>query len=394
MHKRYNKIAPFTNSIHQKTLAGIYIHIPFCKQKCHYCDFHFSVSLRSKSDLLEALKNELILRKDECNEPIETIYFGGGTPSILSEKELAQIFEVIYQNYTISEHPEITLEANPDDLTLLQLKNLYSLKVNRLSIGIQSFHDDELLLMNRVHTAEEANNCVKDAQNVGFENISIDLIYGFPNSNVPKWQKNLDTFLDLQIPHLSSYALTVEKKTALDHMIKTGIILPLDEDLAENQFHTLRNFMKENGFIQYELSNFGKPDYFSKHNTSYWQGKPYIGIGPSAHSFSGTQRSWNISNNAKYINFLNKGKLALETENLTVKDRYNEYIMTRLRTIWGVDLDKINADFGIEFFNYFTDKSSKYLKNNTLYKINDNGIGVKPESYFLIDGIIADLFYL
>ncbi len=375
-------------------MAGLYLHIPFCKQKCHYCDFHFSVSLRNKSSLIQAILKELELRKGEINEPIETIYFGGGTPSLLEEKELFEIFEILYKNYQIIDNPEITLESNPDDLSHAKLKSFKNFPINRLSIGIQSFHNSELKMMNRVHSAEEALKSVLNAQDIGFHNITIDLIYGMPNSNVQKWQHNLDTFLKLKIPHLSSYALTVEKKTALAHLIKTGKIVPAEEHLAYRQFHTLRNFMLNNGFEHYELSNFAKPNFNSRHNVSYWQDKTYFGFGPSAHSYNGMTRSWNVSNNNTYIKYLATGKLPNDEEILTTKDRYNEYLMTGLRTIWGVNILKIEREFGTEYADYFRKKLNKKIETNQLHYITDEVVGVKPEAFFLIDGIISDLFWI
>lgn len=375
-------------------MAGLYIHIPFCKQKCHYCDFHFSVSLRTKSDLIEALLKELEWRKSEIGEPVETIYFGGGTPSLLSDSELSKIFETIHKQYKIAKNPEITLEANPDDLNPLYLKNIRNQGVNRLSIGVQSFHDEELQMMNRVHTSQEAIAAIANAQDVGFENITMDLIYGFPNSNEQKWLQNLEIFHRLNIPHLSSYALTVEKKTALEHLINVGKIPAMDEQLAYNQFYTLIQFMKSNGFEHYELSNFAKPGFFSKHNVSYWQEKSYLGIGPSAHSYNGKTRSWNVSSNTKYISSLQKNELPLEREILSVTDRYNEYLMTGLRTKWGVKESKIENDFGVEYLAYFQHKVKKYLQDKKLVQNTDGEIVVSEKALFIVDGIISDLFWV
>jgi len=375
-------------------LAGLYLHIPFCKQKCHYCDFHFSVSRRQLPEMIQAMKRELVLRKDEMTETIETIYWGGGTPSLLDERAYAELFETIYKHYKVGAEPEITLEANPDDLDSSKLQLLRDLSVNRLSIGIQSFHDDELQMMNRVHTAKEAEYAVLRAQDSGFQNITIDLIYGMPQSNASKWEYNVEKFLQLQIPHISSYALTVESKTALEHLIKVGKIAAVEEQLAFQQFHTLRNMMKQNGFDHYELSNYALPGFQSRHNVSYWQETPYMGIGPSAHSFHGTTRSWNVSNNAQYIKHLDNGELALDYEQLSAQERYNEYLMTGLRTKWGVDTRKIESNFGKECKIYFEKGALKYLNNQQLLYINNYEIVVNPEFYFSIDGIIADLFWV
>lgn len=375
-------------------MAGLYIHIPFCKQKCNYCDFHFSVSLKHKKPLIEALKKELIMRKNKVEEPVETIYLGGGTPSIFSYDELAALFEVIYSSYSIDAKAEISLEANPDDLSLSYLKSLKNLTINRLSIGVQSFFDADLQFMNRAHTAKEAILAIKNAQEVGFTNLSIDLIYGVPNMTLEQWKKNLDTFLNLQVPHLSSYALTVENRTALAYAIKKNRINPLDDNLAQLHFESLVDFMKDHNFVQYELSNFAKNGFESKHNTSYWKGEKYFGFGPSAHSFTTITRSWNVANNAKYIKSLKANILPSEIEILTKSMQYNEYIMTGLRTIWGVSLNKIEKAFGTQYVLYFNQRVKRYIEQNSIYKIDKDRVGVRAKKFFLVDGIIADLFWV
>jgi len=281
-------------------MAGIYIHIPFCKQACHYCDFHFSTTMKKKDDMIDALIHEIYLRKEEINEAIETIYFGGGTPSVLTNDEINQILESIFSLFDVIENPEITLEANPDDLSEARILSLSKSKINRLSIGIQSFFEDDLKTMNRAHNAKEALHCLEIATKY-FENISIDLIYGMPNMSLEKWQSNIEIALNLNIPHISSYALTVEPKTALATLIKKGKIANTDDALAHEHFLILVEMLENEGFVHYELSNFGKPKFFSKNNSAYWLGKKYLGIGPSAHSFNGKNRSWNIANNAIYI---------------------------------------------------------------------------------------------
>jgi len=372
-------------------MSGIYIHIPFCKQACYYCDFHFSTTLKKKDELVNALVKELKLRKAELkNQTIETIYFGGGTPSLLSNEELQLLVDAIHDNFEISSNPEITLEANPDDLTIQRLNELMNTQINRLSIGIQSFFDEDLKLMNRAHNAVEAKKCLKEAS-IYFDNISIDLIYGIPGLPNERWIENIETALSFNIPHLSSYALTVEPKTALESFIKKGKIQDIDDALAEEQFHILIEKLEASSFVHYELSNFGKPDFFSKHNTSYWQGKPYLGIGPSAHSYNGEKRSWNVRNNSKYINSIAEDQLPTEIESLTINDRYNEYIMTGLRTIWGVSLDKVNEDFGNTYKNYLLEQTQKYIKQDLLY-IDKDKIGVTKKGKFLSDGIASDLF--
>jgi oxygen-independent coproporphyrinogen-3 oxidase len=379
--------------------AGIYIHIPFCKQACHYCDFHFSTSLKMKGEMVQALAKEIELRKGEFeNESIETIYFGGGTPSILSIVDLKFLIEAVYSNYQVVENPEITLEANPDDLfpSLSFRRNLFEelkvIGVNRLSIGIQSFFEDDLKLMNRAHNAEEAKKCLEIATQ-HFDNISIDLIYGIPNMSNEKWLKNIETALSFNVPHISSYALTVEPKTALHTFIQKGIIPQPDDEVAAAHFQILVDKLLENDFIHYELSNFGKENYFSKNNSSYWLGKKYIGIGPSAHSYDGKNRGWNVSNNALYIKSIQENKLPIEIETLTKTDRYNEYVMTGLRTIWGVSLDRIEEEFGKTYFDYLNQQAAKFIEDHLLF-VDDNILRTTKNGKFLCDGIASDLFLL
>ncbi len=389
-------------------MSGIYLHIPFCKQACHYCDFHFSTSFKKKDAIINAIATELILRKEEINTPIETVYFGGGTPSVLSTEELAYLLSVVRQNYKLIDNPEVTLEANPDDLSSLidntesifqQYKNI---GINRLSIGIQSFFQDDLLLMNRAHNANEAIDCLKEASKF-FDNITIDLIYGMPNMSNEKWLENIKTALSFGINHISSYALTVEPKTALSSLIAKGKITAPKDDVAHDHFKILVNSLEDNGFVHYELSNFGKPNYFSKHNTSYWKGKSYLGVGPSAHSFNGMQRSWNISNNSKYIQEIQNSILPIERETLSVNDRYNEYIMTGLRTIYGVSLLKVEKDFGKKYLHHLTQLAQKFIDQGLLMISGDvnskNGtpntiMRTTQKGKFLCDGIASDLFII
>ena len=374
-------------------MSGIYIHIPFCKQACHYCDFHFSTSMKKKEEMVLALVKELEFRKNESqNEIIETIYFGGGTPSILTIDDLQFLIDTVYKHYKVVENPEITLEANPDDLdeeTILQYANS---PINRLSIGVQSFFEDDLKLMNRAHNSEEAKKCLKFATQ-HFENISIDLIYGMPNMSNEKWLQNIETAISFNIPHISSYALTVEPKTTLHKMIKSGNIPTLDDDVAQQHFHILIDKLQENGFLHYELSNFGKLNYFSKNNTAYWLGKKYIGIGPSAHSFIGESRSWNVANNSLYIKAIAENKLPSETEFLSKTDQYNEYIMTGLRTIWGVSLEKVKTEFGSSYLDYLLQQAEKYISDNLL-EVENNILITTKKGKFLCDGIASDLFLL
>ncbi|MEW7290067.1 radical SAM family heme chaperone HemW [Aquimarina sp. 2304DJ70-9] len=373
-------------------MSGIYIHIPFCKQACHYCDFHFSTSMKKKDEMVIALCNEIKLRSSEIanHKTIHTIYFGGGTPSVLSINELSFIIETVYKNYTVSKEVEITLEANPDDLTKEKIEALAVSQVNRLSIGIQSFFEEDLKLMNRAHNAQEAMNCLSLVTRY-FDNISIDLIYGIPNMSIERWKQNIQLALDSGVPHISCYALTVEPNTALPKLIEKGEIAPVDDVLAQKHFEILVETLENESFSHYELSNFGKEGFFSKNNTAYWQGKHYLGIGPSAHSYNGKQRSWNIKNNAKYIQALAQNELPKEIENLTVTDQYNEYVMTGLRTIWGVSLQKIEQDFGKKYKKYLLQQAQKHLEEHLLF-LDDNTIQVTKKGKFLSDGIASDLF--
>lgn len=374
-------------------MSGIYIHIPFCKQACHYCDFHFSTSLKKKDEMIKALANEIQLRKNEFqNEIVETIYFGGGTPSILQILDLRFLIDEVFKHYKVIENPEITIEANPDDLSKERIIEFANSRINRLSIGIQSFFEEDLKLMNRAHNAIESKECLEFATKY-FDNISIDMIYGMPNMSKEKWLQNIETALSFNIPHISSYALTVEPKTALHKFIKQGIIPQLDDELAQEHFHLLVDKLEENGFIHYELSNFGKENYFSKNNSSYWLGKKYIGIGPSAHSYDGVTRSWNISNNSIYINSLKENKLPSETEMLSKTDRYNEYVMTGLRTVWGISLDRVEKEFGKTYLDYLNQQAEKYIEDHLLF-VDENILRTTKSGKFLSDGIASDLFLL
>ena len=373
-------------------MSGIYIHIPFCKQACYYCDFHFSTSLKRKSEIINALSKELILRKDENDEKVDTIYFGGGTPSLLHIDDINFLIDIIYKNYRISEDAEISLEANPDDLSKIKIIELSKTAINRLSIGVQSFFDDDLKMMNRSHDSKDAEKSLSLATEY-FDNITIDLIYGITDMSSDKWRQNLQKSFDFGIPHISAYALTVEPKTALYNFIKIGKYPPLDENLASRHFDLLVEETSKQGFVQYEISNFGKPNYFSKHNMSYWKGDSYIGIGPSAHSFDGSQRSWNISNNAKYLKSLNNNELNCQMERLSRRDKFNELVMIGLRTIWGVSLDRVEKEFGMEFKNELLRNAQKHIANSSL--INENEILIiTKKGRFFADGIASDLFLI
>ncbi|UUC45886.1 radical SAM family heme chaperone HemW [Flavobacterium cerinum] len=374
-------------------MAGIYIHIPFCKQACHYCDFHFSTSLKKKDEMVQALVQELQLRKSEFkDETVETIYFGGGTPSILPISDIRKLIDIIFQNFTVAANPEITVEANPDDLSEAQIIALSENGINRLSIGIQSFFEQDLKLMNRAHNAEEAMKCLQIATQY-FDNISIDLIYGTPGMDNQRWLENIKKALELGIPHISSYALTVEPKTALQQFIKKGIVSQPDDAVAHEQFLLLVDQLEANGFVHYELSNFGKENYFSRNNSAYWLGKKYMGIGPSAHSYDGVHRSWNIANNTLYLKTIEKGELPSDIEELTITDRYNEYVMTGLRTIWGVSLDRIEKEFGLQYKDYLLAESQPYRDNGKL-DLTNAVLRTTRSGKFFSDGIASDLFFI
>ncbi len=324
-------------------MAGVYIHVPFCKQACHYCDFHFSTSSTYKDELVQALLKEIELQKDFLSsETIETIYFGGGTPSLLTSEEVNLIIDKITSIHIVSAVAEISLEANPDDLNIEKLKSLKQTPLNRFSIGIQSFFDDDLTWMNRVHRAAEAETSVKRSQDAGFENITIDLIYGYPLLTDAKWTHNLNKVFELQVPHVSAYSMTVEPRTALASFIKKKKQAAMSDEQSAGQFIQLMDAMQSNGFEHYEISNFCLPGNYSRHNTNYWKGVKYLGIGPSAHSYNSEMRQWNVANNSKYIQDINKNKIPAETEILTETNRLNEYILTSLRTMWGLDLDQLN----------------------------------------------------
>lgn len=374
-------------------MSGIYIHIPFCKQACHYCDFHFSTSMKKKEEMVQALVKEMQMRKSEFeNEIVETIYFGGGTPSVLSDEELDFLIDAVYANFKVAENPEITLEANPDDLSDERIVELAGSRINRLSIGIQSFFENDLKMMNRAHNAEEAKKSLETATRY-FDNISIDLIYGIPGMTNEMWKQNIEMALSFGIPHISSYALTVEPKTALKKLIQTGKVSEPKDEVAQEHFMILVEMLQQHGFIHYELSNFGKPDYFSKNNSAYWLGKKYIGIGPSAHSYDGISRSWNIANNPIYLKEIEAGKLPSEVEILTTNDRYNEYVMTGLRTIWGVSLNRIQKEFGEEVLQYLQKQSEKFITDGLL-AVEKNILKTTPKGKFLADGIASDLFLI
>lgn len=375
-------------------MAGIYIHIPFCKKACTYCDFHFSTSLKMKADFVDALIKEIDIRKGVFSKvEVSTIYFGGGTPSLLTRQELHIIFEKLFDSFNISENAEITLEANPDDLSFDKIAQIKDSPINRLSIGVQSFCDNDLKFMNRVHCGDDAYQSIVMAQEAGFVNITIDLIYGTPGLTDHAWIQNLHKSFELNIPHISSYALTVEEKTVLHQQINSKKIAPISEEQSARQFEILMREMSENGYEQYEISNFCKPNGYSRHNSAYWSKDNYLGLGPSAHSFLGNSRLWNVSNNATYIKSLSTDILPLELEVLSERDRYNEYVMTSLRTKWGCQVSQMEADFSKTINDGFKSEIQKHIQNGLVTE--DKGVfRLSNAGMLLADRISADLFLL
>ncbi|MGO1520329.1 MAG: radical SAM family heme chaperone HemW [Sphingobacterium sp.] len=373
----------------------IYFHIPFCKQACHYCDFHFSTSLKYKEDLLQGMLREIELRASYLeNTPITSIYFGGGTPSLLNAGEINRLVEKVSTHFDISSSAEITLEANPDDLNREKLIDLRHTPINRLSIGVQSFFQEDLLWMNRAHNAEEADSSIKRAQDQGYENMTCDLIYGYPLLSDEKWKSNMQQLIQLQVPHISSYSMTVESKTALDHQIRKGTSAPMNEEQSARQMLQLIDTLQRAGYEQYEISNFAHSGQYAKHNSNYWRGVHYLGIGPSAHSFNGHSRSWNLANNAKYIAGIQSNKLALETEELSTMDRFNEYVMTRLRTKWGIDETQIKTGFGETYLEQLALNITPYVQHGEVLRSEEGVYTLSTSGKLLADQIAADLFLL
>jgi oxygen-independent coproporphyrinogen-3 oxidase len=374
-------------------LSGLYIHIPFCKQACHYCDFHFSTNLQTKQQLIEAICKEINLQKNYLGKAatLQTIYLGGGTPSLLDEKELNSIFQTIHKFFTVALQAEITLEANPDDMTAEKLNMLKNSPVNRLSIGIQSFYEPHLQYMNRAHRAQEAADCVKQAQDAGFSNISIDLIYGIPHPDHSVWETDLHTAINLHIQHISAYCLTIEKDTAFGNWLRKGKIRPVEEEFSIEQFALLTSTLASAGFEQYEISNFALPGYYSKHNSNYWKKQTYLGIGPSAHSYNGHTRQYNVANNVKYIKALENATIPASVEELSVADQVNEYILTSLRTKWGCDLKEVTCLHGIDLRK----KNAAYIEYcllRNLITIEADVLKLTPAGKLLADQIASDLF--
>ena len=372
-------------------MAGIYVHIPFCKQACHYCNFHFSTSMKLKNGFLEALLNEILLQKKYLNdEVVDTIYLGGGTPSLLSEADLYHIINAIYKNFAVAADPEITFEANPDDITLEGLNSWRKNKINRLSIGVQSFFEEDLRWMNRAHTALQAEHSIRLAQDAGLDNITIDLIFGTPTLTDANWQINVQKAISLAIPHLSCYALTVEQRTPLDAMIRKQTVQGVSQDDQARQFLFLIDWLEAVGYEQYEISNYALPGHRSRHNSSYWEGKKYLGLGPSAHSFNGNARQWNVSNNALYIQSHQKNIVPFGVEVLTPTQKLNEWIMTSLRTKEGLRLDPAMADRRV--IETLEGKSRRFQDEKLLLQY-ENALVLTRKGKLYADGIAAELFF-
>lgn len=387
-------------------MAGIYIHVPFCKSKCAYCNFFSLASEKKVIDYVDALKREIIARKDYLHdEKVETIYFGGGTPSLLPIKCVEEILVILHKNFNISSSPEITLEINPDTVEKNQLFQLKKMGVNRMSVGIQSFHDDDLKYLGRRHDSKHALQIIDDLKNVGFEKLTLDLIYGIPTLTEEKWNKNLDIFFDTEISHLSAYALTVEPKTILGQKIEKEILQNVDEETIIRHYETLIERTKENAFEHYEISNFAKEGCRSQHNSIYWNDIKYLGLGPSAHSYDGNSRQWNVANLTQYIDadfdanydadydtdYDTDSGLYFEKEILTKDDKFNEYVMTSLRTSWGCNVKKITTDYGISYANHFLKNIKKYLDSGVMINRDDNFI-LTDKGMLFADGIAAELF--
>ncbi|MBY5958361.1 radical SAM family heme chaperone HemW [Membranicola marinus] len=375
-------------------MAGIYIHIPFCKQKCSYCNFHFSTQLQGKNDIQQALLKELDLRQEEiAMQPIETIYLGGGTPSLWSPEELVQLFTKVQSINLDKNLEEITIECNPDDLTEDYLRDLKThTPVNRISIGIQSFHEDDLLLMNRSHNSSEARSALENIFKAGFDEVSADLIFGLPDSDTIKWRDNLKIITEYPIHHVSCYNLTIEDKTVFKHQLEHGKITVPDDEATIDQFYMARDFFSSRGFLHYEISNYARPDHLALHNTNYWKNVPYIGIGPSAHSYDGYRRRWNVANNQKYIKEVSAGNVYWENEELSEKDRYNEYIMTGLRTVWGIEstlIETFSMPIQKEFYKLLDQEMKKgnVERKDSAYRLTTSGLAIA-------DQIMSEFFYL
>jgi len=375
-------------------MAGIYIHVPFCKTRCIYCDFYTGTDKSLQSRYIDAVSKEIVLRKSYLNsEPVKTIYFGGGTPSQLSAENFNQIFKIIYQNFNVVSDAEITLEANPDDLEDAYLKNLRILPFNRISIGVQSFDNKELQFLKRRHSAEKAIDAIKKCQNIGFKNISIDLIYGLPEQTLETWCQTLDIAISLDIQHISSYHLIYEEGTALNNLLIADKIKQIDENISLDMFSILIDKLGQAGYEHYEISNFAKDGLYSRHNTSYWTGEKYLGLGPAAHSYNGIERAWNVASISKYIGGINKGSLDIEVEILDGKTRYNDFILTGMRTKWGIDLNELKRRFGDKMLDYCLQYAKKYIEQDFVQDAG-NRLILTRKGIFISDSIMSDMMFI
>lgn len=375
-------------------MAGLYIHVPYCAKRCIYCDFFTSTNQKSKAAYVDAVCKELILRKDYLKgESLRTIYFGGGTPSQLSANNFERIFDTIFTYYNTDKCEEITLEANPDDMTPEYVHSLQSLPFNRVSMGVQSFQPEDLIFLNRRHDRQQAIDAVATCKANGLSNISIDLIYGLPGQTPEQWSQNLDEAIALKVPHISAYHLIYEEGTKLTKLKSAGKVLPVSEEFSEDFFTLLIDKLSKAGYLHYEISNFAQPDCFSKHNSAYWDETTYIGIGPSAHSFDGNSRQWNIASMKHYLSGIETGVPNVEKELLDANTKYNEYIITGLRTMWGVRLDKIEEKYGLEKKNFCLAQADTYIKNNLLLH-HENSLKLSAKGIFISDRIMSDLLYV
>lgn len=375
-------------------MAGLYIHVPFCTKRCTYCDFFSSTEIKYKKEYIQAVIRELELRKDYIGgETVSSVYFGGGTPSQLTASDFGPIFDTIYRLYAVDLYSEITLEANPDDLTSEYISSLHSLPFNRISMGIQSFRDDDLQFLNRRHTSSQAIRAVEECRQQGFHNLSVDLIYGIPQQTLSAWNYNLTTAVSLGVPHISAYHLIYEEGTALYKLKEAGKVTSVEEDLSVSMFSLLIDLLTTAGFRHYEISNFGKDYFFSRHNSGYWNGKKYLGVGPSAHSYNGENRQWNVSSMPAYLKGVADGTLQIEKEDLDLSTRYNDFIITGLRTIWGIDLNILQKRFGPELLNYCKKQIVPHL-NNGLLKQNGNIITLTRSGIFISDSVMSDLLFV
>jgi oxygen-independent coproporphyrinogen III oxidase len=375
-------------------MAGVYLHIPFCRKACHYCDFHFSTVLKGKTELLQAMQEEIAIRKDYLSgEEVSTIYFGGGTPSLLSGDELNRLTESIMKFHNVTNTSEFTIEANPDDLTKEKMRDLLTTGVNRLSIGIQSFVDRDLQWMNRAHTGAQADYAVKLAQDSGIPNLTVDLIYGIPGMTAEVWRENLLKAIDLDVKHISAYNLTIEQGTYFGHLQKRGTIQPATQEQSEDQFLLMHELLTTAGFEHYEVSNFAKSGWRSKHNTSYWQGSKYLGVGPSAHSYDGDSRQWNVANNGVYVRSVQMCDAFFEREEIDDRIRLNEYIMTGLRTSTGIDTAYVAKTFGVDLSEKYAEQIEDLVRANRMQRI-DNRLVLTTKGFLIADRVASDFFII